>query len=255
MFLLYSAQSKACGYRPTKEAHLYSDKQLIEIQARVLFTHDANGRIVAINEPDGEAAPRFFLGRTTTGNLCRFRHDVPDDIVAELTALFNREPIPQDLRKPPLYLDAYQQILALHAPTGVAEHGPAYYFPEVITPPAGIATTRMTHANADVLQSHFGWMIPVLHLMPPVYAVVQDGSAVAVCFSSRIPSVADEAGVNTVEAYRGRGYAVAVVASWANAIRGLGRTPLYSTRWDNLASQAVARKLGLVMYGDDLSLT
>ena len=112
----------------------------------------------------------------------------------------------------------------------------------------------MTRDNAAVLQSNFGWLISVLHLMPPVYAVVQDGHAVTVCFSSRIPSVADEAGVNTLADYRGRGYAAAAVASWANAIRALGRIPLYSTSWDNIASQAVARKLGLVMYGDDLSL-
>jgi RimJ/RimL family protein N-acetyltransferase len=233
---------------------LLSHTQLIETQARTLFTHDPNGRIVTINEPDGDSAPRFFLGRTTTGNLCRFRHDVPDDIVAELTALFNREPIPPDLRTPPVYLAAYQKILASHAPTRVAEHGPAYYFPAVISPPADIETTRMTRENAPMLQANFGWMIPALHLMPPVYAVVQAGAAVAVCFSSRIPSVADEAGVNTLEAYRGRGYAAAVVASWANAIRGLGRIPLYSTSWGNTASQSVARKLGLIMYGDDLSL-
>ncbi|MDQ3856704.1 MAG: GNAT family N-acetyltransferase, partial [Chloroflexota bacterium] len=33
-----------------------------------------------------------------------------------------------------------------------------------------------------------------------------------------------------------------------------GKVPLYSTSWDNSASQAVARKLGLVQYATDLSL-
>ena len=45
-----------------------------------------------------------------------------------------------------------------------------------------------------------------------------------------------------------------VVAAWAHAIRAEGRTPLYSTSWDNAASQGVARKLGLVIYGTDFSL-
>ncbi len=62
------------------------------------------------------------------------------------------------------------------------------------------------------------------------------------------------AGIETLEAYRGRGYATAVVAGWAYAIRATDRIPLYSTSWDNLASQAVAHRLGLVQYGTDLSL-
>ncbi|NJM40221.1 MAG: GNAT family N-acetyltransferase [Anaerolineae bacterium] len=233
------------------------NKYLIELQAHVLFTHDADGCILKINEPDGDDAPRFFLGRTTAGNLCRFRHDLPDETVAQLTKLFISEPTPSDLRQPPLHLAAYRRVLASHAPIQHEEHGPAYYFPDVIQPLPNVETTRMTRDNVERLRPHFDWMIPVLDTMPPVFAVVQEGgaAAVAVCFSSRIPTVADEAGVNTVEAHRGRGYAAAVVACWAEAIRGLGRIPFYSTAWGNAASQAVARKLGLVMYGDDLSIS
>jgi predicted GNAT family acetyltransferase len=76
----------------------------------------------------------------------------------------------------------------------------------------------------------------------------------SVCFSARNTPVAAEAGVDTVEEFRGRGYAPAVVAAWARAVRQEGRVPLYSTSWDNLASRSVARKLGLVMYGADFSL-
>ena len=179
---------------------------------------------------------------------------MPEALVQQLTRLFELEPIPHDLRELPLYLNAFKQLLESHAPIQHVNHGPAFRFPEFIKLPADIATTRMTCDNAAVLQSNFGWLCSVLHLMPPVYAVVQDSQAVAVCFSSRIPGIADEAGVNTLAAYRGRGYAVATVASWANAIRALGRIPLYSTSWSNLASQNIARKLGLTMYGDDLSI-
>jgi len=85
-------------------------------------------------------------------------------------------------------------------------------------------------------------------------AVVEDDEAVSLCFSARLTERAAEAGVQTLEAYRGRGYAPAAVIAWAHAIRATGQIPLYSTSWDNRASQAVARKLGLVQYGVDLSL-
>jgi len=60
--------------------------------------------------------------------------------------------------------------------------------------------------------------------------------------------------VDTLEAFRGRGHASRVVAAWAIAVRETGRVPLYSTSWGNLASQGVARRLGLGLFGVDLSL-
>jgi len=71
----------------------------------------------------------------------------------------------------------------------------------------------------------------------------------------RVTPVAYEVGVETAPEFRGRGYAAPVVAAWARVVREAGRIPLYSTSWENTASQAVARKLGLVQYGSDLHLT
>jgi predicted GNAT family acetyltransferase len=73
------------------------------------------------------------------------------------------------------------------------------------------------------------------------------------CFSSRTSAYAAEAGVETAPEFRGRGYASAVVTRWAEVVRQSGRRPLYSTSWDNLASQGVAKKLGLILYGEDCS--
>ncbi len=86
-------------------------------------------------------------------------------------------------------------------------------------------------------------------------ALVKDGQAVSVCATVRSAGLACEAGVETLARYRGRGYAGHAVASWASAVRREGRVPLYSTSWDNEASLAVARKLGLVQYATTFHVT
>ena len=75
------------------------------------------------------------------------------------------------------------------------------------------------------------------------------------CCSARMSQLAAEAGVEPLAGFRGRGYAVAVVAAWARVVAPTGRTPFYSTAWDNVASRGVARRLGLRLYGVDFHLT
>jgi RimJ/RimL family protein N-acetyltransferase len=88
----------------------------------------------------------------------------------------------------------------------------------------------------------------------PVVAVVVDGAAVSVCACVRFPGDATEAGVETHQAFRGRGHAVAVTAAWAQAVRARGMFPLYGTSWRNRTSQRVAAKLGLIRAAGSLSI-
>jgi hypothetical protein len=204
-----------------------SDKQMMEIAVNALFTYDHAGRMLRVNEPNGDVAPRFFLGRTRDGHLWRFRQDVPTDVVRQLESLCLREPVVGDVRQRPMHFDEMRGILEASMPIQKIYIGPEYYFPEVI--PSTRLAQRITCSNADCLKHYFAWMIPWLDEMPPVFAVVVDGHAVSMCFSSRTTPLADEAGVNTAEGYRGKGYAPAAVAAWASAIREQGRTPLYGT--------------------------
>lgn len=234
-----------------------TDLQLLELQVDALFTHDAAGRIVAINEPDGGPAPRFFLGRTRIGNVWRLRHDLPKATARRLSELAAAEPVTDDLRAEPHNLAAFLEALQGDRALPQVWSGPAYRVPDTL-PAQTLAVTPITRANLGQL-SRMNWdqaaLARGLEQSEPMFAVVDNDVAVSLCFSSRLTARAAEAGVETIEAYRGRGYAPAVVSAWARAVRASGRVPLYSTSWNNHASQAVARKLGLTRYASDFSLS
>ena len=227
------------------------DSDWLDLHLSALFLHDERGRIVTRNALDRGPAPRFFLGRTRDGNRWRFRADLPDPLAERLAALCAEEPAPADLREPPRHEAGYRDLLGGHAPPGETWAGPAYRFSAELPRPAG-DLVRLDATNADLL--HGGDLEPWLEDIgqsEPLVALVREGRAVSVCGSVRITPEAHEAGVETSAGARGRGFAVAVVAAWARAVRELGAEPLYSTSWDNAASQAVACKLGLIPYASD----
>lgn len=231
----------------------FSDLALAQMQADALFVHDEHGRLLRLNEADPEGpAPRFFLSRTAGGNLWRTRFDLPADLAAALERMAADEPIIGDLRAPPRHAADYTALIEQHAPLSGTDEGPAYSLPE-LDPPTG--TVTITPANVTLLEAHFPYTRRWHAELAPVVVWVADGVAVAVCRSARITAQVAEAGVDTVEAYRGHGYATETVRGWAAGICAMGRLPLYSTSWTNVASQAVARKLGAVQYAVEFSLT
>jgi RimJ/RimL family protein N-acetyltransferase len=228
-----------------------NDHDLMTIQAATLFRFDERGRIVGSNEPNGTFGPRLFLGRTKDGHVVRYGAAVPDDVIRRVDEIIEREPRVANLSPEPVVMDELRAALTQHAPVTREAGGPAYYFPEVIAVPANVV--QLTDSNRDLVRDTFRWLYDDLPGWSPGFVVVVDGAAVSACCSSRIGIDAAEAGVDTLPDYRGRGYAPAVTAAWAAAIRASGRIPLYSTAWDNHASRAVARRLGLIMYGVDMS--
>jgi len=228
-----------------------SDLQLMQIQAETLYCYDADGRLRCINEPGDPPAPRFFMGRTPQGNLWRFRYDLPTEIAQQLEALCRSEPVGANLTHAPLRYDAIRAVLQAQTPIEEEFRGPAYRVPDNIQPPPGVVLVSET--NEQLLQPWFMDLLPI-GSEQTIAAVLEEGTAVAVCFCSRLTSRAAEAGVETAAAFRGRGHATAAVAGWAAEVRRRGRIALYSTSWDNLASQGVARKLGMRLYGEDWSI-
>lgn len=230
-----------------------SDRTLMRLHIEALFTHDAAGNLDRVNEPNGPPAPRLFVGRTVEGVVRRFRHDIGPDVRRELDAALHDDHLERHTLDTPMDSSRYQTILGRLAPVQRIWEGPAFVFPDDI--PSSRDAVRVTHENAQLLRPYLESWLPDTAGNGPMYALVVDGHAVSVCASVRQTSVADEAGVDTVPAFRGRGFAGQVVGAWAAAVRAESRVPFYSTSWDNEASRAVARKLGLAQFGSDLHIT
>jgi len=230
-----------------------SARELMELHVEAMFTHDPDMRLRTINEPwPGEdPAPRFFLGRTIDGTaLCRFRYDVPEKLIGQLEALCADEPAIRDFQTMPKHFEAYMELLQGERFT----RGPCYLVPDHTVPDRPIISINRDNI-ADFIIDGFEWLASEIDYAQPCIALVYERRIVSVCRSVRIASGAHEAGLETLDRFRGKGYAASVAAGWAMVVRKMGSIPLYSTLLDNLASQQVARKSALIFYGTNFTVT
>jgi RimJ/RimL family protein N-acetyltransferase len=225
-----------------------------------LFVLNDEGRITSNREPSLSPGPLFSLVRSLTGCAWAVRVDVPDDVARELDVVAREEPPASSLRDAPVHADRYLSLLegAFRSGRAVAAEirqsaGPALTFPDGVTQSGDIAVIE----DERPLERNFrGWVAGEIAAgCAPVMAIIRDGYPVSICFSARRSDVAAEAGVETAEPFRGQGFGSRVTAAWALAIRASGRVPLYSTSWTNAASLAVARKLGLIPYASNWTLS
>lgn len=226
-----------------------------DIYLRTAFVLNEQGRILSTREPEASPGPLFSLVRSKDGCAWAVRADFPSDLADELDRLAREEPPSLGLRAAPVHTDRYLALAKdrIGAPhEAVVFSGPAFTFPDALSPPVGLVMIE----EERLLERHFrGWVAgEIAGGRWPVLAVVERGYPVSVCFCARRSDTAAEAGVETAEAFRGRGLGPRVTAAWALAIRATGRVPLYSTAWTNDASLALARKLGLVAYASVWSL-
>lgn len=238
-----------------------TDAHALQLQIETSFCRDSAGRLLTTAEPSSRPAPRFFLGRTRHGNLWRFRADLSDAAVRHLSRLASREPalleVPQDEPPPPDRMQSFRDVLEGEGRRIETEwRGPAFRVPETLPAPASeFATVHITSEHADVLAPHFPWLLEELSGRAPAVGILSGGEIVSLCCCARVGSDAVEASLETVGSARRSGFASAVVAAWAGDVRAMGLLPLYSTSWSNTASRAVAARLGLLPYGEDIHFT
>lgn len=232
------------------------DRMLMGVRLDTDFTYDAKGRMLHSNEPREDArhaAPRLVLGRTVDGPVVRFGAQVSDSVVRQLAVIVARQVPTGEHPLPSAVVSAVRKVLLAHGPITNECTGLAFRFPNVIARPAGVV--QLTGANRNLVRRTFPWLYEDLEDWAPCWVVVEGGAAVSVCFTSRLGTNAAEAGVETLPAFRHCGYAAATSAAWGTTVREQSHIPLYSTALENVASQAVARRLGLVQFGVDTTWT
>ena len=229
--------------------------QLDPVLKRVeaLYRCDQRGRLVSVNQWNGGAVPRFYLMRTAESAVCRFRADLPDDLVRRLEELSTQEPKDAPPGRLPALYSQYLDLLTSHAPVERIWAGPAYMSTRDVSPDA--SPMAIGDNNAHLLRRCFEDWLPDVPHRQPFMAMIEDDHAVSICASVRISDAVHCAGVETHVAHRQRGHAVNAVAGWAIAVRSLGATPFYSTSWENDASRRVAARLQLSLMAADFHVT
>ncbi len=193
---------------------------LIGLQIRLEYQLDEAGTIVPI---PGSSEQAFYLV---------YQHSLG------YQAYFNQA-IPISLRK---------NLLAV-GPSAAFEH------PEVVINLIGEGF-RPGKGGAEVYWSgYFASQLDPGDFPLPIavdgsWVVIQGGQTVCRAMSVRQDARCAEVYVETLPAYRRRGYGRQAVAAWANDILESGRVPLYSYKMRNSASAALAQSVGATWYAN-----
>lgn len=251
LFERHGAHPSAPGGGAPLRLGVMTPLELADLQARTDFVHDEGGRLVCVNDIGRPPAPWALVIRTTAGAIARVRAGVPEELARDVEAFARRlSPLAPGADGPDGALEELAELAARHVPVSRRWAGPAFTFPVPLFPAVG--AVQLYPGNAVLLHPELATWGPELAARRPSFGVFRDGQVIALCASSRTSAGAAEAGVETVPSFRGQGAACLAVMAWAAAVRGAGKVPIYSTSWENTASRAVARKLELELFAEDL---
>lgn len=237
------------------------DLELLRIETGVLWDRDNRGRI--------RGPVDLALGVAAEGIFAAVGQEVPDDVAIPVLVLAESgTPTPPSRAEPPAFIRACRDALTASLGGDLAlSGGPSYY----IEPPIRFAT------HAGVLRSDSPYADAVLNRRPEVWEpdewadLVRGGAGALwamMLHEDRVVSIchtpgsrpgrtrpAAEAGTWTAPDFRGRGYAAATTAAWADLLSSHCPHLFYSTSAENHSSQRVAERLGLRPIGWTWKLT
>jgi GNAT superfamily N-acetyltransferase len=201
---------------------------------------DRDGRLVRLPAPDAEEIPRFYAARFAGGE-CRYRRQ---DLAEAIARALYQLPLATVFGDPA----AVQRLLAGSA-GGEIWLGKSYVADRPIPAAAYPDVVRLDQAD-HLLVERFDPQLAAKRR--PVFALLIQGEIAATCVSTHENAQAGAAWVQTSPRFRRRGYGRQVTAAWAAELQRLGKLPLYSHHWDNVASQALVESLGFRRYAEDI---
>ncbi len=222
---------------------------LLQLELETLWMTDDRGRIERCRADGVPFEPLLVVAAGRSGRCWAASVHVPTECDAAIAeALVNAQPAlavgwaPECAAELLRIIDAVPTLGPLARPLG----GPSWLME---APVDRAPTTVELHRSVDFDAESWRERIPGRdrELTEPWVMAVVDDQVAAICETARSAPKSVEAGVWTYEPYRGRGLAVAVTAEWSSLVSA--RTVFYSTSWDNVASQGVARRLGLEPLG------
>ena len=231
------------------------EEQLISERHNLLFRTNAAGELIGANEPaeaDTQPAPAIYICYAKGRFLLKHGVGVHESWIKHLKEVLRR--LDGIVVVPYTEIEALIRKSALnHVEIAEIEIGSAFYIPQ--TPATTSDVFEITQWNRDVLEPHFGYTHRHLDQLQPCIAKAIGDKAVAICRTVRRSSFGLEGGVDTVSEFRKRGFGTETVAFWASKVWALGLIPCYSTQWENKASLALARKLAMIQYATDISVS
>jgi hypothetical protein len=221
---------------------------LLRLEMETLWTIDAAGHIVPGRDPDSRPVPLLVVASGDDGLCFAMARDLPASLRSAIGGLLAITTPSGAVGWQPdtaaELLAALSQVASVSPP----RRGPSFVVAEELAAPTRAVELRSHLTDGD--RERLRGMMPERDrstLVVPWVVAVVDGRVAAVCETARATPRSVEAGVWTYEPYRHRGFGAAVTAAWARLVSD--RTAFYSTDWDNVASQGIARRLGLRPLG------
>jgi RimJ/RimL family protein N-acetyltransferase len=227
------------------------DSGLLRLELETLWTVDDRGRLTATRDAVQRPAPLVAVAAGDGALVWACSSAVSDDVVEGVGEILDRTPVDEQDVVVGWVPEPATELLGLLASTTAldrAVRGPSYVLTAAPDAPGARDGVELWSSTDTDVMRLVGLMPEAdRHLVEPWVVAIVDGKVAAVCESARSAPAAAEAGVWTYEPYRRRGLATAVTAAWTALVGD--RTVFYSTAFDNLGSQGVARRLGLRPLG------